>query len=166
MAERTILLDGHSKTFAMTGWRLGFGIAPKPITDMMSRFATNCNSCTATFVQMAGIEAVRGPQDAVTAMVAEFRRRRDLIVDGLNSIDGIHCKSPLGAFYVFPNVRELGGPSAQCADALLREGGVASLSGTAFGAHGEGYLRFSYANSQQNIRKALDRVRDFAATRR
>lgn len=159
MAERTILLDGHSKTFAMTGWRLGYGIAPKPVTDMMAKFATNCNSCTATFVQIAGIEALRGPQDAVDAMVAEFRRRRDLIVDGLNSIPRLSCKRPLGAFYAFPNITKLGRPSKEIADLLLREGGVASLSGTAFGASGEGYLRFSYANSQDNIRKALDRIR-------
>jgi len=159
MAERTILLEGHSKTFAMTGWRLGFGVAPKPVADMMAKFATNCNSCTATFVQKAGVAAVQGPQDAVTAMVDEFHRRRDLIVDGLNAIPGLSCKRPLGAFYVFPNIKSLGVPSAKFADLVLREGGVASLSGTAFGAHGEGYLRFSYANSQANIRKALDRVR-------
>lgn len=160
MAERTILLDGHSKTYAMTGWRLGYGVAPQAVAAMMARFMTNCNSCTASFVQMAGIEALRGPQDAVTAMVQEFQRRRDLIVDGLNAIDGITCKIPKGAFYVFPNVKAFGKKSSEVADLLLREAGVASLSGTAFGAHGEGYLRFSYANSQANIRKALDRVRD------
>lgn len=160
MAERTILLDGHSKTYAMTGWRLGYGVAPQPVASMMSKFMTNSNSCTASFVQIAGIEALRGPQDAVTAMVQEFRRRRDLIVDGLNGIDGITCRKPKGAFYVFPNVRAFGRKSSEVADLLLREAGVASLSGTAFGAHGEGYLRFSYANSQENIRKALERVRD------
>jgi len=159
MAERTLLLDGHSKTFAMTGWRLGFGVGPKPLIDMMAKFATNCTSCTATFVQKAGIAALTGPQDSVTAMVEEFRRRRDLIVDGLNAIPGITCQRPRGAFYVFPNVTALGQPSAQLADRLLRDGGVASLSGTAFGAFGEGYLRFSYANSQDKIRLALERVR-------
>ena len=166
MAERTVLLDGHSKTFAMTGWRLGYGIAPKPVTDMMARFATNCNSCTATFVQMAGVAAVRGPQEPVEAMVAEFRRRRDLIVNGLNSIPGISCTMPLGAFYVFPNVKQLGMASAPMADKLLNEAGVASLSGTAFGAFGEGYLRFSYANSQENIKKALSSLRSMVAAPR
>jgi aspartate/methionine/tyrosine aminotransferase len=164
MAERTLLLDGHSKTYAMTGWRLGFGVAPKPVVDMMSKFATNCTSCTATFVQKAGIAALQGPQDAVTAMVAEFRRRRDLIVDGLNAIPGISCLRPQGAFYVFPNVSRLGLKSADLADRLLREGGVASLSGTAFGAFGEGYLRFSYANSQEKIRAALERIRGVVTT--
>ncbi len=159
MAERTILLDGHSKTFAMTGWRLGYGIAPKPVTDMMAKFATNCTSCTASFVQIAGIEALRGPQDSVEAMVAEFRQRRDLIVDGLNAIPRLKCRRPSGAFYAFPNITELGRPSKEIADLLLREAGVAALSGTAFGEHGEGYLRFSYANSQANIRKALERIR-------
>jgi aspartate/methionine/tyrosine aminotransferase len=166
MPARTLLLDGHSKTFAMTGWRLGFGVAPQAVTDMMARFATNCNSCTATFVQLAGIAAVRGPQEPVRAMVEEFRRRRDLIVDGLNHIDGIQCRKPRGAFYVFPNVQALGMKSAEVADVLLREAGVASLSGTAFGAYGEGYLRFSYANSQANIRKALDRMGSVLAARR
>jgi aspartate/methionine/tyrosine aminotransferase len=166
MAERTVLLDGHSKTFAMTGWRLGYGIAPKPVTDMMARFATNCNSCTATFVQMAGVAAVRGPQEPVVAMVAEFRRRRDLIVDGLNRIPGMSCSLPLGAFYVFPNVKELGVPSGPMADKLLNEAGVASLSGTAFGSFGEGYLRFSYANSPENIKKALASLRSMVAAPR
>jgi aspartate/methionine/tyrosine aminotransferase len=161
MAERTLLLDGHSKTYAMTGWRLGYGVGPKPLVDMMAKFATNCNSCTSSFVQVAGIAALRGPQDDARAMVEEFRRRRDLIVDGLNAIPRFSCRTPHGAFYVFPNVRDLGMPSAQVADALLNEAGVASLSGTAFGAFGEGYLRFSYANSQANIRKALDSLRRF-----
>jgi aspartate/methionine/tyrosine aminotransferase len=161
MAERTILLDGHSKTYAMTGWRLGFTVAPKPVADMIARFMTNCNSCTATFTQIAGIAAVQGPQDEAEAMVAEFRKRRDLIVDGLNAIPGISCRVPGGAFYVFPNITATGLTSADLAARLLHEAGVASLSGTAFGAHGEGYLRFSYANSQDNISKALAAVEGF-----
>jgi len=122
---------------------------------------TNCNSCTATFTQIAGVEAVQGPQDAAEAMVAEFRKRRDLIVDGLNAIPGIECRLPGGAFYVFPNIRGTGLKSAVLASRLLQEAGVANLSGTAFGAHGEGYLRFSYANSQENISKALQSVDSF-----
>jgi aspartate/methionine/tyrosine aminotransferase len=165
MPERTILLDGHSKTWAMTGWRLGYGIAPLAVTQMMSRFMTNSNSCTASFVQKAGVAALQGPQTEAEAMVAEFRRRRDLIVDGLNAIPGISCRRPRGAFYVFPNIKKLGLTSAACADGLLREAGVASLAGTAFGAYGEGHLRFSYANSQDNIREALTRVRRFVSTR-
>jgi aspartate/methionine/tyrosine aminotransferase len=156
MAERTILLDGHSKTYAMTGWRLGFAVAPKPVADMMAKFMTNCNSCTATFTQIAGIEAVQGPQDAAEAMVAEFRVRRDLIVQGLNAIPGVQCRVPGGAFYVFPNITGTGLTSADLASRLLQEAGVANLSGTAFGAYGEGYLRFSYANSQANIATALE----------
>jgi aspartate/methionine/tyrosine aminotransferase len=159
MRERTILLDGHSKTYAMTGWRLGFAVAPKSVADMMSKFMTNCNSCTASFTQMAGIAAVRGPQDEADRMVAEFRRRRDLIVDGLNAIPRISCLKPSGAFYVFPNIRATGMQSAELARLLLEEGGVATLSGTAFGAYGEGHLRLSYANSQENLREALGRIR-------
>ncbi len=166
MPERTILLDGHSKTWAMTGWRLGYGIAPLPVAQMMARFMTNSNSCTASFVQKAGIAALQGPQTEAEAMVAEFKRRRDLITDGLNAVPGITCRRPRGAFYVFPNVMGLGMKSAACADGLLREAGVASLAGTAFGAHGEGYLRFSYANSQANIREALARVGRYVEARR
>ena len=161
MPERTILLDGHSKTYAMTGWRLGFAVAPPEVAQMMARFMTNCNSCTASFTQIAGIAAVQGPQDEAEAMVAEFRVRRDLIVDGLNAIAGIECRRPGGAFYVFPNITGLGLKSADLASRLLHEGGVAALSGTAFGAFGEGYLRFSYANSQENIRKALTAIESF-----
>ncbi len=161
MRERTILLEGHSKTYAMTGWRLGFAVAPREVAAMMSRFMTNCNSCTASFTQVAGIEAVRGPQEAATRMVEEFRRRRDLIVDGLNAIPRVSCLRPSGAFYVFPNVRDTGVSSSQLAGALLQEAGVAVLSGTAFGAFGEGYLRLSYANSQDNIRKALAAMRAY-----
>ena len=158
MRARTLLLDGHSKTYAMTGWRLGFAVAPKPLADMISKFMTNCNSCTASFTQMAGMAAVRGPQDAVRAMVAEFRQRRDLIVDGLNAIGRIRCLRPKGAFYVFPNITGTGKTSAELSTLLLQEAGVATLAGTAFGAHGEGYLRLSYANSQDNIREALRRI--------
>ena len=158
MRERTILLDGHSKTYAMTGWRLGFAVAPKPVTDMIAKFMTNCNSCTASFTQMAGMAAVRGPQDAAQAMVAEFRRRRDLIVAGLNAIPKVRCLEPKGAFYVFPNITQTGKKSAEVAGLLLQEAGVATLAGTAFGAEGEGYLRLSYANSQDNIREALRRI--------
>ena len=158
MLERTIILDGHSKTYAMTGWRLGYGVMPATLAAAVAKLQTNVTSCTASFVQTAGMEALTGPQDAVTAMVAEFRRRRDLLVDGLNAIPGISCRRPQGAFYVFPNVTGLGRNSREIEQLLLNEYGVAALSGTAFGAHGEGYLRFSYANSQEAIRKALERV--------
>jgi aspartate/methionine/tyrosine aminotransferase len=164
LPERTLLLDGHSKTYAMTGWRLGFAVAPKPVAAMISKLMTNCNSCTATFTQFAGIAALQGPQDEVDAMVQEFRRRRDLIVAGLNAIPGVRCKMPRGAFYAFPNVRDLGMTSADLADRLLRQAGVATLAGTSFGAHGEGYLRFSYANSQANLRKALAAVQTFVGS--
>ena len=166
MAERTVILDGHSKSFAMTGWRLGYGVMPKPLAEAVSRLQTNVTSCTATFTQIAGMEALQGPQEATLAMVEEFRKRRDLLVDGLNAIDGISCRRPQGAFYVFPNITELGLSSEEAQQQLLDDFGVAALSGTAFGDHGQGYLRFSYANSQEQIGKALDRVADFAASRR
>ena len=162
MLERTCILDGHSKTYAMTGWRLGYGVMPKDIADAVAKLQTNCNSCTASFTQVAGAEALTGPQDAAEAMVAEFRARRDLLVDGLNAIDGVTCKLPKGAFYVFPNVSALGKTSSELESILLDDYGVAALSGTAFGAFGEGYLRFSYANSQEQIRKALERVEKMA----
>ena len=158
MADRTVILDGFSKTYAMTGWRLGYGVFPKALIPEIDRLAVNSVSCTAAATQIAGVAALTGPQEPVEAMVAEFKARRDLIVDGLNAIPGITCRKPLGAFYVFPNVRGLGLPSKQLADRLLDEAGVAGLAGTAFGAHGEGYLRLSYANSQENIKKALDRI--------
>lgn len=158
MKERTIILDGFSKTYAMTGWRLGYGVMPPDLAAQVAKLQTNSNSCTATFTQIAGIEALEGNQEKPEQMVEEFRRRRDLIVGGLNEIPGFSCKMPDGAFYVFPNVQKLGLPSKKLADLLLEEGGVACLSGTAFGAFGEGYLRFSYANSQENIREALNRV--------
>jgi aspartate aminotransferase len=164
MLERTIILEGHSKTYAMTGWRLGYGIMPVALAAAVAKLQTNCTSCTAAFTQIAGAEALTGPQDAAEAMVAEFKVRRDMLVDGLNAIDGISCKKPRGAFYVFPNISELGLTSKEVEVRLLDEFGVAALAGTSFGAYGEGYLRFSYANSQDNIRKALERFAEFAAT--
>lgn len=160
MLDRTILLDGFSKTFAMTGWRLGYGVMPEPLAVAVARLQTNSNSCTASFTQIAGRSALQGPQDDVTAMVKEFRARRDLIVSGLNDLPGITCKKPLGAFYVFPNVSQVTANTKALADHFLTDGGVACLSGTCFGKHGEGFLRFSYANSQANIREALVRLRD------
>jgi len=164
MLERTILLDGHSKTYAMTGWRLGYGVMPADLASAVAKLQTNCTSCTAAFTQVAGAEALTGPQDAAQAMVAEFKTRRGLLVAGLNAIEGISCLLPRGAFYVFPNISSLGLTSKQVESRLLDEFGVAALAGTSFGAYGEGYLRFSYANSQENIKKALDRFADFAAT--
>jgi aspartate/methionine/tyrosine aminotransferase len=156
--ERTIILDGMSKTYAMTGWRLGYGVMEEKLAAHVARLATNSVSCTASYAQIAMGAAITGPQDESMKMVAEFRRRRDVIVDGLNSIAGISCKKPLGAFYVFPNVSKIGWPSKKLADYLLDEYGVAALSGTAFGKFGEGYMRFSYANSIENIEKALSRI--------
>lgn len=164
MLERTILLDGFSKTYAMTGWRLGFGIMPLPIVPHLTRLQTNSNSCVAGFIQYAGVEALTGPQDSVAKMVAAFRERRDAIVEGLNAIPGFKCLEPRGAFYAFPNITATGWASKKLADYLLNEAGVACLSGTAFGAAGEGYLRFSYANSLDNIKKAVTRIRE-AVTR-
>ncbi len=158
MKEQTILIDGHSKTYAMTGWRLGYGIAPREIADKITRLTINSNSCTATFTQIAGIEALRGPQTFVSQMVTEFRKRRDVIVDGLNAIDGISCIKPLGSFYVFPNVTQLPLSCEKLADYLMDEVGVALLPGTAFGKYGDGYLRLSYANSLENIEDALHRI--------
>ncbi len=159
MAERTVMLDGFSKTYAMTGWRLGWGVMPPALEPHIARLQTNSNSCVAGFVQYAGVEALTGPQDSVDKMVAAFKERRDTIVDGLNAIPGFTCQTPGGAFYVFPNTRGTGWGSKKLADYLLDDAGVACLSGTAFGAQGEGYLRFSYANSLENIKKALVRVR-------
>lgn len=159
MAGRTILLDGFSKTYAMTGWRLGFGVMPADLAAQVARLQTNSTSCTASFTQMAGVAALRGDMGAVRAMIEEFRRRRDLIVDGLNAIPGISCVRPRGAFYVFPNVTGTGIPAKVLQQRLLDEAGVACLAGTAFGEWGDGYLRFSYANSTQNILEALHRIR-------
>ncbi len=161
MKERTILLDGFSKTYAMTGWRMGYGVMRADLAAHISRLMTNSNSCTASFTQIAGIEALRGPQDVVDTMRTEFQKRRDVMVAGLNKIKGFSCRLPKGAFYVFPNVTKTGWPSKKLADALLDDVGVAALSGTAFGDFGEGYLRFSVANSIENIEKALDRVSDW-----
>jgi aspartate/methionine/tyrosine aminotransferase len=158
MKDRCILLDGFSKTYAMTGWRMGYGVMRADLATQISRLMTNSNSCTASFTQIAGVEALRGPQAAVEEMCVEFKKRRDVMVSGLNNIKGFSCLSPKGAFYVFPNIKATGWPSKKLADALLEEAGVAALSGTAFGAYGEGYLRFSVANSVENIEKALERV--------
>lgn len=166
MKEKTIVLDGHSKTYAMTGWRLGYGIMPPTLANHVARLMTNSNSCTNVFVQRAGMKALQGPQGEVDTMVAEFRRRRDVIVRGLNEIPGISCTTPQGAFYVFPNVSRLPLDAKELARRLLDEAGVASLSGTAFGAGGAGYLRFSYANSIENIQKALGRIREFLVTQK
>lgn len=158
LRDRIVLLDGFSKTYAMAGWRLGYGVMRRDLAKHIARLMTNSNSCTASFTQIAGIEALCGAQSSVEEMCAEFRRRRQVIVDGLNRIPGFCCHQPHGAFYVFPNIRETGLSSRELADALLNAAGVACLSGTAFGEWGEGYLRFSFANSVANIRKALGRI--------
>jgi aspartate aminotransferase len=159
--ERTILLDGFSKTYAMTGWRLGYGVMRPDLAVNISRLVTNATSCTASFTQIAGIEALRGDQSSVDKMSAEFQRRRDAFVAGLNKIKGFSCRIPKGAFYAFPNITKTGWPSKKLADALLEQAGVACLSGTAFGEYGEGYLRFSVANSLENLNKALVRIEDW-----
>jgi len=158
MQERTILLDGFSKTYAMTGWRMGYGVMRADLATHITRLMTNSNSCTASFTQIAGIEALRGDQSSVDHMCAEFKRRRDVFVAGLNQIKGFSCRMPKGAFYVFPNITKTGWKSKPLADALLEQAGVAALSGTAFGEFGEGYLRFSVANSLENLQQALDRI--------
>ena len=164
MAERTILLDGFSKTFAMTGWRLGYGVFPRALVEPVGKLVTNSVSCTATFVQRAGTVALSSRPPEVDRMIAEFRRRRDAVVKGLNAVPGIACRTPQGAFYAFPNVRGLGlRSSAEVADRLLNEAGVATLAGTCFGAAGEGYLRLSYANSLGNLDKAVSRIADWSA---
>jgi aspartate/methionine/tyrosine aminotransferase len=158
LREQVIILDGFSKTYAMTGWRLGYGVMRPDLARHVALLMTNSNSCTASFTQMAGVEALRGDQSSVATMLAEFRRRREVIVKGLNRIPGIRCREPHGAFYAFPNIKETGKRSRDLAEALLDEAGVACLSGTAFGERGEGYLRFSFANSVENIEKALERI--------
>jgi aspartate aminotransferase len=165
-AERSIILHGFSKTYAMTGWRLGFGIMPRDLAEHVTRLMTNSNSCTNAATQWAGIAALKGPQDSVAQMVEAFRQRRDVIVEGLNSIPGIRCRKPKGAFYVFPNIQGTGMDSRTCERFLMDEAGVACLSGTAFGQYGEGYLRLSYANSVENIQKALERIAKALAKRR
>jgi len=163
--ERTILLNGFSKTYAMTGWRLGYGVMPEELAVHIARLMTNSNSCTATFTQWAGIEALRGPQDASYEMVQEFKRRRDVIVRGLNAIEGIRCATPKGAFYVFPNIEGTGMNERDFADYLMEEAGVAALAGTSFGEHGRGYVRMSYANSVENIKKALANIEEALSRR-
>ena len=158
--NQTVLLDGFSKTFAMTGWRAGYGVMNRELAQHIARLQTNSNSCTASFTQIACIEALTGPKDDVKKMVAEFKKRRDVIVDGLNKIPGFSCKNPHGAFYVFPNITKTKKSSKELADYLLNDAGVAGLSGTSFGAYGKGYLRFSYANSVENIKKALKKIDD------
>jgi aspartate/methionine/tyrosine aminotransferase len=156
--ERTILLDGFSKTYAMTGWRMGYGVMRPDLAAHIARLMTNSTSCTASFTQIAGIEAIRGPQSPVDKMRTEFQKRRDVFVAGLDRIKGFSCRVPKGAFYVFPNITKTEWKSKKLADALLEDAGVACLSGTAFGDYGEGYLRFSVANSLENLNKALGRI--------
>ena len=158
MAERTIICDGFSKTYAMTGWRLGYGIMPEPLAERVDLLLTHSIGCTASFTQVAGVEALTGPQEQVEAVVAEYQRRRDVLVAGLNAIPGWRCRTPQGAFYAFPNVASYGKTAVWWADYLLDEAGVAVLPGTAFGAHGEGYLRLIFANSMANIELALERI--------
>jgi aspartate/methionine/tyrosine aminotransferase len=158
MQERTILLDGFSKTYAMTGWRMGYGVMRPDLAAHMTRLMTNSNSCTASFTQIAGVEAIRGDQTSVDHMRDQFQKRRDVFVAGLNQIKGFSCRMPKGAFYVFPNITHTGWKSKPLADALLDQAGVAALSGTAFGEYGEGYLRFSVANSLENLQEALNRL--------
>jgi aspartate/methionine/tyrosine aminotransferase len=161
MLDKTIILDGFSKTYAMTGWRLGYGVLPPWLVEPVNLLIVNSTSCTASFTQRAGIAALEGPQDDVVKMVAEFRRRRDAFCAGLNSIPGFRCPIPEGAFYVFPEITGTGRASKELADALLTDAGVACLSGAAFGAYGEGYLRFSIANSFENLMDAVERIRAF-----
>jgi aspartate aminotransferase len=159
IAEKTIILDGFSKTYSMTGWRLGYGVMPKWMADAVNLMAVNATSCTASFSQRAGLAALEGPQDSVDSMVKEFKRRRDTIVQALNTIPGFRCSLPAGAFYAFPNITGTKMSSKAMEELLLNEAGVACLSGTAFGRHGDGFLRFSYANSLENIKEAIDRIR-------
>jgi aspartate/methionine/tyrosine aminotransferase len=158
MKDKTILLDGFSKTYAMTGWRLGYGVMRKDLAEKVAQLMTNSNSCTCAFIQLAGVEALTGLQKEPERMVEEFRKRREVIVSGLNNIEGITCKKPHGAFYVFPNITGTGMDSRTLQDHLLNNAGVAALAGTSFGKYGEGYLRLSFANSVENIKKALDRI--------
>ncbi len=161
MREKTIILDGFSKTYAMTGWRLGYGVMPPWLAEAVNKLMVNSNSCTASFTQRAGMEALTGPQDAVDTMVAEFKRRRDAFIAALNTLPGVRCRLPEGAFYAFPNITGTGLPAKELADDLLLQAGVACLAGTAFGEYGEGYLRFSYANSLENLLEAVERIRKF-----
>ena len=159
MRERTVILDGFSKSYAMTGWRLGYGVFPDFLVEPVTRLMTNSVSCASVFSQMAAIAALEGPQDSVAAMMEEFTKRRDLVVEGLNSLPGITCPVPKGAFYAFPNIRATGMSSQEFANKALYEAGVALLAGTAFGAFGDGYIRISFANSQENLLEAIERLR-------
>lgn len=159
MKERVIIVDGFSKTYSMTGWRLGFGVMPKDLAEQVDLLLTHSVGSTAHFTQFAGLEAITGPQDKVAGMVAEYQRRRDVIVDGLNALPGFSCQKPQGAFYVFPNIKETGLGSTELANLILEKAGVALLPGNSFGMYGEGYLRISYANSLENIQKGLERIR-------
>jgi aspartate/methionine/tyrosine aminotransferase len=163
MKERTIIIDGHSKTYAMTGWRLGYGIMPADLAEQIAKLMVNSNSCTAAFTQMAALEGLKGPQEGVAERTAELKRRRDVIVDGINAIEGITCRRPLGAFYVFPNVTAMPMSADDFAEYLLQEYAVATLSGTAFGKYGDGYLRLSYAGSMESIKKGLERIAEAVA---
>jgi aspartate/methionine/tyrosine aminotransferase len=158
--ERSILLDGFSKSYAMTGWRLGFCVAPEILVKKMTTLLINSISCTNAFVQIAGIEALKGDQTFLTKMMEEFKKRRDLIIDGLNSIPGFKCMKPQGAFYVFPNIQDTGMKSQEVADKIMKEAKVAVLPGTAFGDYGEGFIRLSYANSIENINEGIRRIKD------
>jgi aspartate aminotransferase len=158
MMERTIIVDGFSKTYAMTGWRLGYGIMPVSLAQTVQLLLTHSVGCTAQFTQVAGVEALTGPQEQVDAMVSEYQKRRDTIVDGLNAIPGVSCRRPQGAFYVFPNIKSFGISSAEMAAYLLEKAGVAVLAGSDFGENGEGYLRLTYSNSIENIKKAIDKI--------
>jgi len=159
MKEKTILLDGFSKSYAMTGWRLGYGVMESNLAAQIAKLMINSNSCTAAFTQVAGIEAIRGPQDESVRMVEVFRRRKDRVVELLNQIEGVSCRSPKGAFYVFPNVKDLGLPALEIQRKLLKEANVALLSGTAFGTQGEGYLRLSYATSMEQLEEGIARIK-------
>ena len=161
--DRVILLDGWSKTYAMTGWRMGFSVWPKPLYENVRKLAVNCWSCVNAPAQFAGLAALTGPQDSVAAMVAEFERRRKIVVEELNKLPGVSCITPKGAFYAFPNIAKTGFKAKVLASKLLEESGVATIGGPDFGVHGEGYLRLSYANSAENIRRAIARMADFLA---
>jgi aspartate/methionine/tyrosine aminotransferase len=165
MLEKTIILDGFSKTYAMTGWRMGYGVMPEWLVEAVNKLMVNSNSCTASFTQRAGLAALDGPQQPVDAMVAEFRRRRDAFCAGLNQVPGFRCALPGGAFYAFANITGTGAKSKELADHLLYEAGVSCLSGAAFGEHGEGYIRFSYANAYDNLMEAVERIKTAVASR-
>jgi len=164
MMERTIIVDGFSKTYAMTGWRLGYGIMPKELAHVVQLLLTHSVGCTSQFIQIAGIEALTGPQDEANAVTVEYQQRRDVIVDSLNAIPGITCQRPQGAFYAFPNIKSFGKSSSEMATLILNKAGVAVLPGSSFGEYGEGYLRLSYANSIENIQKGIDQIRSVLKT--